>query len=141
MALIPRNPFGVDVSTFAGVDGAVGVDLLFPPLRGPAVAVEKCARRLMTPPGGNVAGPDGGYDLMALAGKRWNAVERLRVAADIEAECMREDGVISATVSDLTKTSQFAYRIRIAIATEGGVFPLVLDVDQVTATIVRADRG
>ncbi len=135
------DSFGIDVSTFQGSEGAVGVDLLFPPLRGAAVAVERCARRLMTPPGGNVAGPDGGYDLMALAGKRWNALERLRVAADIEAECLREDGVVAAKVTAITETSAFAYRVRIAITTEEGSYPLVLAVDQVTATIVRDDRG
>ena len=135
------DSFGIDISTFQGAAGAVDVDALFPPLRGAAVAVEKCARRLITPPGGNVAGPDGGYDLMAQAGKRWNALERLRTAADIEAECLREDGIVAAKVMAITETSAFAYRVRIALTTEEGVYPLVLAVDQVTATIVRADRG
>lgn len=135
------DSFGLDISTFQGESGAVDVDPLFPTMGGARAAVERCARRLMTPPGGNPAGLDGGFDLMALAGKRWNAIERLRTAALVEAECMREDGVVAAKVTEITETSAFTYRIRIAITTEEGVFPLVLGVDQVTATLIRGDRG
>ena len=132
--------YGLDLSTFPN-GGGVDIDPGLLPISGPRGILELCARRLMTPRGLLDDAPDGGFDLMAQMGRRINAVTKIRLKADIENECERVKGVLSAKVNDFSDQGGGVYRIRIMVTLAEGEFSLVLDASSIDVTIIRADKG
>lgn len=133
---------GSDISTFAGLLGAVDFDPLFPEMTGARVALEGIARRLSTPRGslGFAGLPDYGYDLITLCGKRMSPLAIARAEAAIAREASAEQGVRKATAT-ITETAPMTYHVSIAVELADGPYSLVLSVSNLSIQLLRAARG
>lgn len=130
--------YGSDISSFAGIGGALGVDPLMPLISGPRVVLEDVARRFMTVRGSIPNAPDFGFDLISLAGKRMNAVQIERLRSEIENEAEKDQRVLSAKVVEFVETGRTSFRMGLSLKLASGPFTLTLAVADVTLTILQA---
>lgn len=136
------DDFGVDISTFAGVEGSIDVDPLGPAMSGPRVALEGIARRLSTRHGSlaHAGLPDYGFDLTTLAAKRMSNVAKLRAQERIRQEAEKEQGVlgVTATISEIQPNS---FRVTLSVRLASGPYPLVLQVSNLSVQVLRTVSG
>ncbi len=134
--------YGTDVSTFvpSPVDIAAGrptgLDALFRVISGPVVVLESCARRLMTSRGSMQWDLDYGYDLTALVGGRISAVRQSRIREDIRQELLKDRRVLDASAV-LTEVTAHNWTVTVKVKLAEGPIALVLNVDNVTVSILR----
>lgn len=116
--------FGLDVSCYVNGD----LDATFAPMTGARVVAEAVARRLETPRGSLADDPDFGFDVISLLNDGASPTRLALSAAAIAAEAEKDERVLSADTTVVFDAGARTLRIRIALVTSAGPFPLVLDV-------------
>lgn len=133
--------YGVDVSTFAGLDGAVDCDPVGNTIEGSRAVLECAARCLMSPPGSVPGCGDWGYDLVGRLGGRVTPVQRERVRFDLESMLARNERVRRAQCAEITLLAGGRWRVRVVLELLGGSsFALTLAVGRVTVEILGIER-
>lgn len=133
------NPYGVDVTTFAG--GVMGLDPMFGLIEGERAVIESAARALNTEPGTLPHAPERGYNLISKLGARMTLVAKAKMKADIRAELLRDERILDAAVVDIVQTAgAMDWRLTIRLTLATGPFELVLGVSSLTVEILKAAR-
>jgi phage baseplate assembly protein W len=120
--------FGLDVSTFPDLDPN------FTSISGTRVVAESLARRLTTPRGALPFFPDYGTDVRSWLNE---SVTQDRIATwqrAIEAECLKEERVLSAKASVLFDFQAQNLAVTVSAVTADGPFKLNLSVNGSPAT-------
>ncbi len=132
--------FGSDFSTFQP-DGTVDLDPLFPLLTSERVALEDCARRLMTPRGFLKGLPNYGLDLRSKLGMRMSATAKIRLGAEIEAQLLLSERVQAIRIVEFADRGQGRYRLRIKVTLATGPFDLVVEASALTVELLEISSG
>lgn len=101
---------------------------------GRTCLAQAIARRLTTPRGGLIDDPGYGYDLRDLLNADVGPRELAAAASAAENECLKDERVLSATVSIVYAQQT----VDVALEDADGPFKLVLAVDTVTVAILQA---
>lgn len=102
---------------------------------GNRIVAEAIARRLTTPRGGLIDDPNYGYDLTDFLNDDLSPTDVARIAAGVQAECVKDERVSSA-VATVTLTAGVMV-VTIALTTANGPFTLVLSITDVTVSILK----
>jgi phage baseplate assembly protein W len=97
---------------------------------------EAIARRLMTPRGGLFYDPSYGLDVRQYLNEANTVAVRFELASLVEAECEKDPRVLAATVEVETLDTR-SVRLRAALTTAEGPFPLVIRADELTVEVLR----
>lgn len=100
---------------------------------------QRIARRLGTPRGGLIYDEDYGYDLRGKLNAAMTNAEVLEMSANIRAECLKEEGVLTARVGFGYSSATQTMRVKIHVGTIFGAFPLTLNVSDVTVAILHGE--
>ncbi len=122
--------FGSDVSTFPDLDPS------FSTLTGPRVVAEAIARRLSTPRGSLPFYPDYGIDIRSWVNETITRGKLAQFRRDLEAECVKDERVLTADASLAFNVKTNDMQIAITITTADGPFSLVLGVTAVTVALL-----
>jgi phage baseplate assembly protein W len=120
------DPYGLDVSTFPGLDVA------FKAITGQRAIAEAVARRWVTPRGSLVYDPDYGEDVRGLLNARIDGPRLRALEAALTAQALADER-ISGAVVQLAVTGSgptVALRASASLASSAGPFRLVLTVTQ-----------
>lgn len=123
--------FGTDISCTSGLDPA------FTPISGPRVVAEALFRRLTSPRGSLFYAKDYGTDVREALLAR---LDRTRLDAwrtRVEAECRKDDRVLSARASLSFDPAAERLTIAIEVTTVEGPFRFTLAVTAVTVELLR----
>ncbi len=130
--------YGTDVSTFVRNDeGAMDLDPFFVEISGPRVIAEAVARRWTSEKGSLFWDPDGGEDVRALLGSRFDPAEAVDLQATLSAEAEKDERVLRCSVLVTWELAARRVRIRAAVTpAEGPSFQFVMPVDAVTSAVL-----
>lgn len=127
---------GVDISCVADLDPAL---TLISDQR--VLLAQRIARRLGTPRGGLVYDEDYGLDLRGQLNAAMTADEVLALSANIRAECLKEEAVLTVKVAVGYSANTQAMRVRIQLGSVFGTFPLTLSVSEVTVALLHGEAA
>lgn len=102
---------------------------------GNRVVAEAIARRLQTPRGGLLDDPTYGFDVTDFVNDDLTAGDFARLNAGIQAECLKDQRVLTTDVS--TSLVVGVLIVTIVVGTAAGPFTLVLAISDVTATLLQ----
>lgn len=138
IAELPTD-YGRDITTWAGPDQTVpDLDPTFTEITGPRVVAEADARRLGMAHGALPDDPDAGYDLRRAVNGKWTPARAFTVKNAIFRESMKDPRVYNAKVKLSFDRRTRTLTVYIELETFIGTFRLVLEVTQVSVTILRA---
>lgn len=119
---------GSDISTFPDLDPAYAVRT------GPHIVAEAVARRYITPRGGLFYDLNYGYDLRQHLNSVITPGLAGRIAAQCEAEALKDERVLGATVTVVQSAGQLAtLSVHTVLTLSSGPFAFVLTVGQALA--------
>lgn len=124
--------FGKDLSCVSDFTATMST------VSGRRLVAESIARRLQTPRGRLIKHPNYGFDLSGELGDDLSPSDIARIKAGAEAECVKEERVLSATVALTFLAGTLA--VVIALTDAAGPFSLVLAVSAVSVTLVSVDQ-
>lgn len=139
MTTVSPMLYGTDASTYSG-PGGDDVSPMLGLQSGVRVVAEAVARRLETRRGSLLGHPDEGLDVMGMLGARLTSAQASSLSREIEREVLRDERVLTATVTvDLSLSTQ-VLAVAVSGATGLGPFALVLrlDGDDAVASILEA---
>lgn len=117
--------YGLDVSTFPDLDPAYAVR------SDPHIVAEAIARRYITPRGGLFYDPSYGYDVRQFLNSVITPGLASQIAVQCEAEAVKDERVLAATVSVVQGPGQLAtLAIHTGLRLATGPFAFVLTVGQ-----------
>ncbi len=124
--------YGSDIHCIDDIDPSFSV------VTGRLAVAQALARRLGTPRGGLFYDPEYGFDLRQFANAGFNQALSFQISAGIEAECVKDERVRSASAS----VTYDAQTERLTTAVDGisdaGPFRLVLSVSSVTVEVLAS---
>lgn len=119
--------------------GITDIPLISTQTSDPIIVIgQRVARRLLTPRGGLAAigdDPNFGWDVRQYLNGRMSPVRLAAAQQQIKDECEKDEAVLSADVQ-ISFVSGGAMKISIELTGASGPFTLVLDVSQLTVTVV-----
>lgn len=123
------------------VDCVSDLDPTFALVTGPRAVAQAIARRLSTPRGGLHYDGTYGYDLRSLLNTGIEPGDTFRIAAAVEAQCVADERVVSATATVLFDETTERLRVLVDGELAEGPFSLVLGVSAVTVELLRLSVG
>jgi len=131
--------FGTDITTWQGPSQTEpDLDPTFTEIDGRVVVAQACARRLSMHHGALPDDPDAGYDLRRFCNAKWVPAKAFSIKTGVERECMKDPRVYMATAQLKYFPKTRTMEVEVYIETMFGSFALVLAVDNVSVTILRA---
>lgn len=103
---------------------------------GRRLLAEAIARRLQTPRGGLLKHPDYGFDLAGHINDDINASDIAVISSGVEAECLKDERVISATCACTFAVNTLT--VVVTITDADGPFVLILAATAVSVTLVSS---
>lgn len=134
--------------TYPGVTDTVDLDLFCIDDLDPALTLvsdqkvlvgQRIARRLGTPRGSLIYDEDYGFDIRGRVNADMTNAEVQGLAANIQAECLKEEGVLSAKVSVRYSASTQILNVKVQLGSIFGEFPLTLSVSDVTLNVLHGE--
>jgi hypothetical protein len=123
---------GTDVFCIDDIDPAFAV------VSGSTAVAQAIARRFDTPRGGLHYDGEYGYDLVEWMNREITDADTFRIGLAVEAEALKDERVLAAEASATYDASTETLSIVLRGACSSGPFQLVMSVDDVTVTILRA---
>jgi hypothetical protein len=114
------------------------IDPAFAMVSGSAAVAQAIARRFDTPRGGLHYDGEYGYDLVEWMNRDISDADVYRVAVAVESEALKDERVLSADAVATYDASTETLSISLRGVCSSGPFQLVLSVDDVSVTILRA---
>lgn len=135
------------MATFYGSDSYCLTDLQWvsTQVTEPRVLIgQRIARRLQTPRGALAlinGDPDFGFDVRTLVLGKLTTTLRVQAQSAIKSECLKDEEVLSASVSVEPTSGGSGLRITILLQASDGPFTLVLNVSDLTVDAILSLQG
>lgn len=134
MSVLPAqvNPplgYGTDLSCVSDLTAAMTE------VTGRTALAEALARRLQTPRGGLIDDPNYGYDVTGEIDDDLTTRDIARIASQVDAECAKDERVISTTTTAVFLSG--ALTLSIDIRDSAGPFKLVLLATSVSLSVLK----
>ena len=123
--------FGQDIDVRSGLDPLLGL------VSGTQNLGQALVGRLSTPRGGLFYDPNYGTDLRSYLNDSVSAATLARVRADVQAECAKDERVLSCTAATQFDAASLTLLVQISVQTAEGPFTMVLAVTSVTVELLR----
>lgn len=127
----------LDASTFLDGD----LDPTFAPITGRRAIAERVARRWLTFPGTVAHAPDDGVMILAWLSRGATDGDLRQLAADLEAEALKDEGVHNADVSVTLNAQTMVMTISAQLEDADGTFSMTLAIDQVSVSLLLPEAA
>lgn len=129
-----RGPvgFGQDIDHLLGVDPNLGL------LGGSSNLGQALLHRLQTPRGGLFYDLNYGTDLRLYVNDAMTSAKASRVAADAQAECAKDERVVSCTATATFNQAAGSLTLRLNCSTASGPFTFIVSVTSVSVKLLES---
>lgn len=123
--------FGTDINFLSGLDPLLGL------VSDTDNLGQALVHRFITPRGGLFYDPNYGSDLRAYVNDTMNAAKLAAVKADVQAEAIKDERVLSCLASATFNFQTKTLTVEVAVQTATGPFFLVVAVTSLTVELLR----